>query len=119
LIRHRPASYGQESQRYVKYNGMEFIKPSWFKKLSNKAEEIFAKNCLEVEKTYKELIDLGLKAQEARVVLSNQVATQIAVTAPIWEWEHIFKLRCSNAAYPQIRELMNETRNEIRKIENN
>lgn len=125
LVRHRPASYAQESQRYVRYDGkMEFIRPSWFKyepfenysELGD-AEKVFIDSCIKSEKEYKKLRELGLKAQDARVVLPNSTATQIAVTAPIWEWDHIFKLRCSKAAYPQIRVLMNETRRRIKEIE--
>lgn len=119
LVRHRPASFAQESQRYVRYDGdMLFIKPSWYDKANEGAKHVFIDDCKQTEYNYGKLRKLGYKPQDARVVLSNQVASQIAVTAPIWEWEHIFKLRCSKEAYTQIRNLMNEVKKGIQIIEN-
>lgn len=108
LVRHRPASYSQESQRYVRYGDINFIVPAWFKKYdeSSFVVEKFKASCEEAETYYNKLIDLGLKAEDARVVLPNATATKIVMTATIPEWKHVFNLRVSKVAYPQIRMML-------------
>ena len=58
------------------------------------------------ERAYLALIDAGATAQEARSVLPNSLKTEIVMTANLREWRHVFSLRCSQAAHPQIREIM-------------
>lgn len=58
------------------------------------------------EKAYFNLLENGAKPEEARTVLPNSLQTDIAVTANIREWRHIFNLRCDSAAHPQMREIM-------------
>ena len=59
----------------------------------------------EAEDTYKRFISMGMKPEEAREVLPNSTACRIIMRANVREWRHIFSLRCSTAAYPQMREL--------------
>jgi len=108
LVRHRPASYSQESQRYVRYGDITFIKPSWFDKIEDGSYErvIFNNSCKSIETQYKGLLAIGMKAEDARVILPNCTATKIIMTASIPEWKHVFFLRTSKAAYPQIRNIM-------------
>lgn len=119
LVRHRVASFAQESTRYVKYGeDMEFIVPVWLPArdreilISGKDEFLsypvsaFVMAIKLASLSYTELMKAGWKAQEARAVLPNSLKTEIVVTANLREWKHIFELRCSKAAHPQIRDLM-------------
>lgn len=103
IVRHRLASYSQESQRYVRYNGdIEFINP----RMPNaKAYEAWQELCERAEETYKELLSYGVQPQQARSVLPNSTKTEIVMTANLREWRHFLKLRTSKAAHPQMREL--------------
>ena len=121
LVRHRLCSFSQESQRYVNYGSdhIKFIKPVWAKNIKNKtydlypstdfslgtSEYIWINAMIDSELRYKELLQYW-KPEQARTVLPNSTKTEIVVTANLREWMHIFKLRTSKAAYPQIRELM-------------
>lgn len=110
LVRHRTGvAFGQESTRYVKYDGdTEFIRPSF--EWGNDTDSLIYQNwenaILYCEAHYKNMIKAGASPQEARAVLPNSLKTEIVVTANIREWRHIFKLRTSAAAHPQIRSLM-------------
>lgn len=122
LVRHRLCSFAQESTRYVKYDGeMEFIKPVWCSDnilrnwsdpcFSNYpeltiTEEIFIEDLLGTEVNYQGLLRNGWRPEQAREVLPNSLKTEIVVKANIREWRHIFSLRCSKAAHPQMRTLM-------------
>ena len=112
LVRHRLCSFSQESTRYVKYDGkMEFINPVWFRGDTLKKDEevlseiTFIKACYSSEIAYHKLLDNGWKPEQAREILPNALKTEIVVTANLREWRHIFKLRTSKKAHPQIREL--------------
>jgi len=111
LVRHRLASYSQESTRYANYSRDRFgseitvIKPLFWEEGSPEYDRWRA--AMEAaEKAYMDLIAMGAKAEEARSVLPNSLKTEIVVTANVREWRHIFQLRCSGAAHPQIRELL-------------
>ena len=103
IVRHRLASYSQESQRYVRYNGdIEFINP----RMPNaKAYEAWQELCERAEETYRELLSYGVQPQQARSVLPNSTKTEIVMTANLREWRHFLKLRTAKAAHPQMREL--------------
>ena len=104
IVRHRMASYIQESTRYVNYGGkMEFIEPCFFE--SFEQMEMWFNACKKAEIAYKQLLDAGSKPQEARTVLPNSLKTELIMTANLREWRHFFKLRCDHAAHPQMREL--------------
>lgn len=109
IVRHRIASYSQESTRYCNYSKDKFsneitvIRPFFWKEDS----ELYSvwKNSMEnAEKNYMKLIKMGASPQEARSVLPNSLKTEIIVTMNLREWRHFFKLRTSEKAHPQMRE---------------
>lgn len=105
LVRHRLCAFSQESTRYINYGGedIQFIKPVWWEYTSNDEFLLALSNS---EKHYKILLSLGWRPEQAREVLPNALKTEIITTANLREWRHIFKLRTSKVAHPQIRELM-------------
>ena len=111
LVRHRVASFSQESQRYVSYDDVEFIMPVGLDKDSNLAFNAM----YDAEEYYQTMRKLGLSPQLARCVLPNMAKTEIIVTANLREWRHILKLRTSKAAHPQMRVLMIALLNELKK----
>jgi thymidylate synthase (FAD) len=114
IVRHRTASFSQESQRYVRYDNVTFIKPWWYDNTFRANKERLNIALLDAEEHYKYLIDHGQKAEEARAVLPNATATKIIVTTTIPRWNLIFNLRTSKAAYPQIRNLMIPVQNDFK-----
>jgi thymidylate synthase (FAD) len=110
IVRHRIASYSQESTRYCNYskdrfdNEITFIKP-FFWETDSKMYSIWRDLMISSEKSYNDLIELGAKAEEARSILPNSLKTEIVVTMNLREWRHFFKLRTSQKAHPQMREL--------------
>lgn len=107
LVRHRLCAFSQESTRYVDYQKeMEFIKPVW--KDNSEAYSLWERFIIEAENNYNILRKLGWRPEQAREVLPNSLKTEIVTTANLREWRHIFKLRTSKAAHPQIRFLMKE-----------
>lgn len=105
LVRHRLASYSQESTRYVKYDDIEVIKPIDLVEHS-KEYAIWCFAMTEAERCYKALKKLGVANDVARSVLPTCLKTEVVVTANLREWRHILKLRTSKAAHADIRYLM-------------
>ena len=110
IVRHRIASYSQESQRYCNYskdkfdNEITFIEPVfWDEGSIIKSAWLDAMN--NAAKSYFELIALGARPEQARTVLPNSTKTELVMTMNLREWRHFLKLRTSNAADPQIREI--------------
>jgi thymidylate synthase (FAD) len=117
LVRHRLCSFAQESTRYVKYDGeMEFIKPVWFNDSSQITRDLWLKSCNVSETLYKFLLSEEWQPQQAREVLPNSLKTEIVVKANLREWRHIFQLRCSSKAHPQMHSLMRPLLDEVKKI---
>lgn len=116
LVRHRLASYSQESQRYVNYGkaGVTFIRPIGMK--NDEAIRQWVASMSEAESAYYEILNSGCPPQIARTVLPNSTKTEIIVSANIREWRHILKLRIGKAAHPQIRSLMNGLLKELKQI---
>ncbi len=108
LVRHRLASYSQESTRYCDYSGdLRFIRPVWLLDDDTyEARDIWYCHCEETGIAYSKLRAAGWSPQQARTVLNNSVSAKIVMTANLREWRHIFKLRTSKAAHPQMRHLM-------------
>lgn len=110
IVRHRIASYSQESTRYCNYsldkyqNELTFIRPFFW---SDDLDKLHIwKEAMEMaERSYLSLIARGASPQEARSVLPNSLKTEIVVTMNIREWRHFFKLRASTAAHPQMQEI--------------
>lgn len=113
MVRHRLCAFSQESTRYVNYGGseMQFVKPVWWKDnpltIADKTAQVGWKEAMEAsEDYYNRLVGAGWRPEQAREVLPNSLKTEIVTTANLREWRHIFKLRTSKAAHPQMRDLM-------------
>lgn len=110
IVRHRIASYSQESTRYCNYlndsfgNELTFIKPCFWNE-TDEGYKIWEKTMLMVEQNYMELVNHGVLPQEARSILPNSLKTEIYVTMNLREWRHFLKLRTNRAAHPQMREV--------------
>lgn len=113
LVRHRLASYSQESTRYCNYSKgkfggeLTFIEPCFWDWESDKYGD-WKRAMLYVEYMYKLLLDEGATPQEARSVLPNSLKTEVVMTANLREWRHFFRLRCAPAAHPQMREVASQ-----------
>lgn len=110
LVRHRIASFSQESTRYCNYSDERFgseitvIEPCFLTR-GTEAYKFWMGACEDAEMAYFDLLDFGLTPQEARAVLPNSLKTEVVMTANIREWRHFFRLRTSPAAHPQMREV--------------
>lgn len=105
LVRHRLASFNQQSQRYVKFkDGIEVVKPGSVA-ASPEASAVFDEAMAAAEQAYASLMELGIPAEDARFVLPNAAETKIVVTMNVRELLHFFELRCCNRAQWEIREL--------------
>ncbi|MBQ8941491.1 MAG: FAD-dependent thymidylate synthase [Firmicutes bacterium] len=110
MVRHRIASFSQESTRYCNYsqdkfgNELTFIKPCFWEDGSENMR-LWEEAMQNIEDTYNKMIAAGAKPEEARSILPNSLKTEIVVTMNMREWRHYFKLRTSPAAHPQIREV--------------
>ena len=106
IVRHRIASYAQESTRYCNYSkdkfGSEcsFIQPP---NLTYTQTMLWRSACSVAEKTYFALLQNGCRPEIARSVLPTCLKTEIVMTANLREWRYFIKLRGSKAAHPQIR----------------
>ena len=136
LVRHRMASFAQESTRYCNYgqdkfgNEITVVEPIEFEdipKLNKEAIQLYTVSdiimdhilppnehcywcwydvCLNAEENYLDMLEHGATPQMARSVLPNSLKTEVVVTANYREWRHIFDLRCNRAAHPEMRRLM-------------
>lgn len=110
IVRHRVASYSQESTRYCNYSQGKFggeiavIEPLYLEE-HTKAYSMWEASCMEAEEKYFALLEWGCTPQEARAVLPNSLKTELIMTANLREWRHFFKLRTAPAAHPQMREV--------------
>ena len=110
IVRHRIASFSQESTRYCNYSNdrfgseLTFIKPCFWKEWTL-AYKQWSLAVSFAEKEYFALLDCGCTPQEARSVLPNSTKTEVVMTANLREWRHFLKLRTAKAAHPQMREL--------------
>lgn len=116
LVRHRLASYSQESTRYCNYandkfgNELTFIRPCFWDESTEdgKAKMAVWREAMEnIEREYNQLISMGAKPEEARSILPNSLKTEIVVTMNLRSWRHFFELRTSERAHPQIRQIAN------------
>lgn len=107
IVRHRVASFAQESTRYCNYRNegeVTFIIPFYLAYKSPGWDE-WQKSMLQTERSYLKMLEDGYKPQEARAVLPNSLKTEIIMTANLREWRHFMKLRTAEAAHPQFREV--------------
>lgn len=115
IVRHRLASYSQESTRYVNYHNNKFgkeitvIDPCFWVPTGcdedDQKSSIWYGAMQHAEDSYMELIDAGATPQEARSVLPNSLKTEIVMTMNLREWRHFFTLRASKRAHPQMQEI--------------
>lgn len=115
IVRHRIAAYSQESTRYCNYGKDKFgkeitvIHPLFWNPDDPKTSGQYFDwrfSCQVAEAMYFKLLDCGASPQEARSVLPNSLKTEIVMTANLREWAHVFRLRCSSKAHPQMQQLM-------------
>lgn len=110
IVRHRLASYCQESTRYCNYSKDGFgneicvIQPCYLNPLSVDYA-VWQNACEAAESYYFALLHRGHSPQEARAVLPTSLKTELVMTTNIREWRHFLKLRTAKAAHPQMREV--------------
>lgn len=119
IVRHRIASYSQESTRYCNYTSDKFgneitvidlaggFEYDLDKENDRKKYNAWMRAMENAEKSYFELLELGATPQEARSVLPNSLKTEIVMTMNLRAWRNFFRLRCDHAAHPQMREVAN------------
>lgn len=113
IVRHRVASFAQESTRYCNYSKNRFngeitvVEPCFFGK-GTSSYEIWKSTCEACEKAYFDLLNIGELPQNARDVLPTSTKTEVVMTANIREWRHFFRLRAIGTTgnpHPQMREV--------------
>jgi len=133
IVRHRLCAFSQESTRYCNYKGgVTFVIPPWVHiseivlrpeysgirpgtSLTDAYNEWYCA-MKDAEVRYLDLLKRNWSPQQARSVLPNSTKTEIVVTANFREWRHIFKLRCSKAAHPQMQEIMVPLRDKCKEL---
>ncbi len=111
LVRHRLASFAQESTRYCNYSKGKFsgeitvVRQQGFDDL---AQDLWVKAMGQCESNYMQALEMGVAAQHARSLLPISLKAEIVIGANLREWRHIFKLRCAKAAHPMIKGLMRD-----------
>ena len=128
IVRHRIASYSQESTRYCNYakdkfgNELTFVEPCfWPGTLEtgmppNSLRDRWFMAMRRAEESYLELLAHGATPQEARSVLPNSLKTEIVMTMNLREWRHFFRLRTSPKAHPQMVEIASAMLAEFRRL---
>ena len=105
LVRHRIASFNQQSQRYVKFkDGIDVVKPATIA-ADPELSATFDEAIDAAVDAYKKLLDAGVPAEDARYLLPNAAESKIVVTMNVRELLHFFSLRCCNRAQWEIREM--------------
>lgn len=117
IVRHRIASYSQESTRYCNYAGDKFdnqitvidiaggFEYDLTKENDNAKYQAWTEAMENAEKSYFKMLELGASPQEARSVLPNSLKTEIVVTMNLRAWRNFFRLRADHHAHPQMREV--------------
>lgn len=110
IVRHRMASFAQESTRYCNYSQGKFggeitvVKP-FYLDASKLGYEVWVDDMKKAEASYMRLLSAGMSAQEARAVLPTSLKADLNMTANYREWRHFLRLRTAPDAHPQIREV--------------
>ena len=110
IVRHRVASFAQESTRYCNYgldkfgNEITVIRPSWCKE-EDDIYKVWRDGCILAEGAYFSMLSENATPQEARSVLPNSLKTEVIVTMNLANWDHFFELRCARDAHPDIQEV--------------
>jgi len=115
LVRHRIASFTQQSQRYVTYDALEkYVTPPSITN-NEEAQKIFDETLEKISETYQNLLKLGIKKEDARFILPNAAKTNIIVTMNTRELLHFFNLRCCTRSQWEIREIAVEMLKQAKK----
>jgi len=115
LVRHRIASYTQQSQRYVAYDTLEhYVTPKSIRDDAG-AKKIFDETLEKMSQTYQKLLNLKIPREDARFILPNAAKTNIIVTMNARELRHFFNLRCCLRAQWEIREVATEMLKQAKK----
>lgn len=120
IVRHRIASYAQESTRYCNYfsekfgKEIQFISPVFWKR-DSKLYKLWEDAMMVSEIAYMRMIEMGASPQQARTVLPNSLKTEIVVTMNLRSWMNFFRLRCAPDAHPQMVEITRRLRKEFAK----
>ncbi len=115
LVRHRIASYSQQSQRYVNLNEPNFVTPPKIKK-DGTLKKAYEQTMEMIWGKYNKLLKMGIPAEDARYVLPNSACTNIIVTMNARSLQNFFELRCCMHAQWEIRKLANLMLKEVKKI---
>lgn len=115
LVRHRIASYSQQSQRYVAEHGFEYIVPPSVA-AKPEAQAKFDQLLEKIQQTYDELVAMGVHQEDARYVLANATETKIVVTMNARSLLHFFDKRCCQRAQWEIRNLANAMLAEVKSV---
>lgn len=121
LVRHRIASFAQESTRYNNYsqdkfgNELTFIRPAWH--IDFPGYVVWHEAMKNAEKAYFDMLASGCTPEEARSVLPNSLKTEVVMTCNLREWRHFLKLRAAGVTgkpHPQMLEVAVPLLNELR-----
>lgn len=127
IVRHRIASYSQESTRYCNYAGDKFgneitvidLASGFEYDLNSETDRakynVWTKAMEDAEKYYFQMLELGATPQEARSILPNSLKTEIVITMNLRSWRNFFRLRCDSHAHPQMREVAGIALEEFKK----
>jgi len=113
LVRHRIASYTQQSHRYTKANG--FYMPETIQ-ANEQAKAVFDYLTFSAQKAYEELLKLGIPKEDARYVLPTAIVSDIVVTMNARELLHFFTLRTCNRAQKEIRDIAIEMLKQVKLV---
>ncbi len=115
LVRHRIASYAQQSQRYVNLNEPNYVMPPKIAK-NELMKKAYDKTMQEIWVHYNKLLKMGIPAEDARYILPNATCTNIIVTMNARSLLNFFELRCCLHAQWEIRQLANKMLTEVKKV---
>lgn len=105
IVRHRPASFAQESTRYIKYSDeLTFIMPKSIENQSAMREE-WERQMQSVEDGYHTLLKWGAIPEQAASLLPKSLKTELIMTARMGEWIHFFDMRADKPAHAQMKEI--------------
>lgn len=108
LVRHRLASYSQKSQRYVKESQFEYVIPPEILKKESQIRNQYVLHMQQIQDMYNYWKEIGIKNEDARMVLPNACTTEIVMSTNFREWRKIIELRCDSHAQWEIRLLCNK-----------
>ena len=115
IVRHRIASFTQQSQRYVNLKTFDYIIPP---KIANNVEAVkeYNRTIKRVEKSYKSLLKLGVPKEDIRYILPNATSTNLMMTMNARSLLHFFSLRCCMRAQWEVREVANRMLKQVKKV---